>query len=144
MSTSREQIYAALFAKLVKAATFKTTDRRWRHWSDVAPPDQPALFQSQRHEDLTTQPPDLNPRKRMFVDVSVYVNTGGDKTVAPASILNPLIDAIEAALGPDVITNKQTLGGLVQYARIEGRIETDEGLLGDQGVAIIPILIEFV
>jgi hypothetical protein len=34
-----------------------------------------------------------------------------------------------------------TLGGLVNYCRIEGDIETDEGLLGEQAVAIIPVSI---
>ena len=36
-------------------------------------------------------------------------------------------------------TGKQTLGGLVHDCRIAGDIETDEGRLGDQAVAIIPI-----
>jgi len=39
------------------------------------------------------------------------------------------------------VTGLQDLGlaNLVRHARIEGRIETDEGVLGDQAVAVIPV-----
>ena len=37
------------------------------------------------------------------------------------------------------LRNVQTLGGLVSDCWISGKIETDEGALGGQAVAIIPI-----
>ena len=49
-----------------------------------------------------------------------------------------------ATLAPDPITNKCTLDGLVQHAWVEGTIETDEGLLGEQGFAMIPIVMKAV
>lgn len=138
---TRELIYSTLFDLLKGVGEFKTTSRRLKHWSDVAPAQQPALFVSQRTE-IVTRTPGLNPIWELQLDIYLYANTGGDKGIAPSQILNPLIDAIEEALKPNAIDNKQTLGGLVQHAWIDGAIETDEGVLGDQAVAIIPVVIK--
>ena len=138
MTAPRETIYAALFARLGGVAGFVTASRRLRHWSDVAPAEQPALFQVQRGETLTERR-GLPPRRQSAVELFLYVNTAGDPGTAPAQRLNPILDAIEAALAPDPVSNVQTLGGLVTHAWIAGRIETDEGVLGDQAVAIVPV-----
>ncbi len=140
---TREPIYAALFAKLQGSAGFVTSSRRLKHWDDVPGTAQPALFQSQKRENVSGTP-GLNQVKVFAVDVYIYANTRGDKSISPGEILNPLIDAVEAAMAPDQISNKQTLGGIVQHAWIDGAIETDEGVLGDQAVCIIPITIKVV
>lgn len=137
----REAIAAALFAKLQNAAKFVTVSRRLKHWVDVAAADQPALFVTQRDEDIKTTP-GLNPVSLIMADVYVYANTAGDKLLSPSTILNPLMDAIVTSLAPEVMSNKQTLGGLVQHCWIEGKVQTDEGVLGDQGVLIIPIVMK--
>jgi hypothetical protein len=56
-------------------------------------------------------------------------------------LLNPLLDALEAALAPSPATGIQNLGlpAMVQHAYIAGKIETDEGVLGDQAIAIVPV-----
>ena len=43
-------------------------------------------------------------------------------------------------LAPSPATGIQNLGlpTMVQHAYIQGKVETDEGVLGDQAVAIIP------
>ena len=78
------------------------------------------------------------------VDAYVYCHAP-DELPAPTTILNPLLDTIEAALAPfaggDIAANAQTLGGLAYRAWIDGKIETDEGTLGGQAVAIVPIRI---
>src|ERR1700720_4482232 len=55
--------------------------------------------------------------------------------------LNPLLDAFEAALAPSPTTGIQNLGlpQMVQHAYIVGKIQTDEGVLGDQAIAIVPV-----
>jgi hypothetical protein len=70
----------------------------------------------------------------------VYAHAG-DPYVAPATVLNPLVDGVEAALLPLAATGLQNLGlpAMVQHAYIAGKIETDEGVLRDQAVAIIPV-----
>ena len=138
MSAPRETIQAALFQRLAAIPGFTTSSRRLKHWADVAPAEQPALFQVQKGESWTRKD-GLPPARRLSVELFVYVNTAADPTVAPSQVMNPLIDAIEAALAPDPGHVTQTLGGLVEHAWIAGRIESDEGLLGDQAVAILPV-----
>lgn len=138
----REPIHAALFAKLQAVSKFNTASRRFKHWSDVLPADQPALFLTRRVEVATQKPVIGTAVWDIPFDVAIYVNTGSDAAVSPAELLNPLLDAIEAVMVPDNLsTNKNTLGGLVQHCWIEGQIQTDEGVLGAQGVALIPILV---
>jgi hypothetical protein len=135
---NREAIYGALFALLSRAAPFATAARRLRHWSDVAAAEQPALFLVQKRE--TAQRRSGQPtRWTLLVDLYVYARAA-DELSPPAAVLNPLLDAIDAALGPDnAASNRQTLGGLIEHAAIGGAIETDEGALGGQAVAIVPV-----
>jgi hypothetical protein len=73
-------------------------------------------------------------------DFYIYVHTS-DPYMAPAMLLNPLIDAVELALAPDPISGLQQLGlpGMVRHVRINGMIETAEGVLLDQEIGIIPV-----
>jgi hypothetical protein len=136
---NREQIYQALFDKLATVPGIKTKSRKLKHWTDVPANQQPALFQAQRGEVAATTSGTAT-RWTLNVDVYVYVNTSG--AASPSTGLNNIIDGIEAALAPDnPIKNTNTLGGLVVHCRIEGGVETDEGTLGDQAAAIIPIVI---
>lgn len=133
----REPIYAALFAKGEVAFQWVTAARVFKHWVDVPAAEQPAFFQVQRRE-TATQRRDLPTKWGGSVDWIVYVNSK-DKDVAPATTLNEIIDALEAALNPGEVIKTQTLGGLVHHCWIEGDIETDEGTLGEQAWAAIPI-----
>lgn len=135
---TRESIYAALFTKVSAAAGVSSKSRRLKHWSDVAPADMPALFQCQRGETthtMTGQPTVTV----MNVDLIIYVKDDGTPTSTPSSVLNPILDAITNLFTPDPVTGKQTLGGLVHYARISGAIAIDEGVLGDTVIAVIPV-----
>jgi hypothetical protein len=142
MITNREAIYSALFDLLrgvAGQAEVKTVSRRLYHWADVPAKEQPACYQIQRGE-TPNQQKMRPPIWTLSVDWYVYVNTGEDPHGSPAILLNPIIDAIEACFPIDEHGNgAQTLGGLVSHAWINGRIETSEGLLGEQEVAIIPI-----
>ncbi len=134
-----ESIYAALFTKLQAAPGFVTTSRRLKHWDDTTAAEQPALFQSQR--DMTIeQVKGIPPKYTLNSDVYVYVMEK-NKNATPSTKLNMLINAVLDALKPD-FTNVQNLGlENVSHCWVEGRIETDEGTLGDQAVAIIPVKI---
>jgi hypothetical protein len=137
---AREPIYAALFALVAAAGDFVTVGRRLRHWSDVAPAEQPALFASQRSESAAVQALGAPTAWTLSVDLYLYVHSS-DPYLAPATVMNPLIDAVEAALQPDAVTGVQNLSlpAMVQHAYIAGKIATDEGVLGDQAVAIVPV-----
>ena len=135
---TREPIYSALFALWQNLPGVITWSRRLEHWSDVPPSKQPALYQIQRHEDPKTVR-GIPTTWHLSVDLYIYVNSGLDPDAVPSLILNPILDAIETALAPDPASGFQTLGGLVSHAWISGRIETSEGALGAQEVAIVPI-----
>jgi hypothetical protein len=137
---NREPIYAALFGLLETAAHFAVVDRRLRHWSDVSPAEQPALFMAQKTELASVKTLGAPTVWTLAIDLYVYAHSS-DPYLAPATVLNPLIDAVEAALAPSATTGLQDLGQpeQVQHAYIAGKIETDEGVLGDQAVAIVPI-----
>ncbi len=137
---NREPIYAALFGLIEGAADFAVVDRRLRHWSDVAPAEQPALFMAQKSELASVKALGAPTVWTLAVDLYVYVHSG-DPYLAPSTVLNPLIDAVEAALAPSATTGVQDLGlpAMVQHAYINGKIETDEGVLGDPAVAIVPV-----
>ena len=136
----REPIYAALFALALRAAGFVTAERRLRHWSGVSPAEQPALFMSQKAETATVKTLGAPTVWTLLADLYLYVHSS-DPYTAPATLLNPLVDAVEAALGPVAATGIQDLGlpHMVSHAYIAGKVESDEGVLGDQAVAIIPV-----
>ena len=138
----REPIYAALFALIESAAPFVTAERRLRHWSDVAPAEQPALFMAQKSETAATKALGAPSVWTLNIELYLYAHSS-DPYLSPATVLNPLIDAVEAALAPSPITSLQDLGlpAMVQHAMIAGKIDTDEGALGDQAIAIIPVQI---
>jgi hypothetical protein len=137
---SREPIYAALFGLIETAADFAVVDRRLRHWSSVSPAEQPALFMAQKSELASVRTLGAPTVWTLSVDLYVYAHSS-DPYLAPATVLNPLLDAVEAALVPSATTGIQDLGlpSVVQHAYISGKIETDEGVLGDQAVAIVPV-----
>lgn len=134
---NREPIYAALYARLAAIPGLKISSRILKHWNDVPAEQQPALFQAQGREVPTTTTGEST-RWDLFVDIYVYVRTSGGQV--PGSVLNPIMDAIEASFPLHPVTGKHTLDAPgVEWARIEGAIETDEGTLGDQAVAIVPV-----
>lgn len=135
--TPRETLYAGLFARLVAATGVITASRRLLHWSEVSASVMPALFLAQKTE-VPEHITGLPPRWTLTADVYLYVSES-DPALAPAPLLNGLLDVVEACLAPDPISNVQTLGGLCSHCRIAGPVTTDEGTLGDIAVAIVPL-----
>jgi len=137
---NREAIFAALFALVSTPPALVTKSRKLLHWNDVPASQQPALFQAQGKQTVSQPAANGLPTKWVLdATLYVYVNTQG--AASPGEVLNPILDAITAALDANAIGTPQTLGGLVEWARIEGSIETSEGTLGDQEVAMIPVRI---
>jgi hypothetical protein len=136
----RESIYAALWGLAAGAASFASANRRLRHWADVAPAEQPALFMSEKGGSAVMKALGAPIVWTLYADFYVYVYSS-DLYLAPATLLNPLLDALEAALAPLPATGIQNLGlpAMVQHAYIAGKVETDEGVLGDQAIAIVPV-----
>jgi hypothetical protein len=136
----REAIYSALWVLGSGAGSFASSNRRLRHWGDVAPAEQPALFLSEKGGHAVVKALGAPILWTLYADFYIYVHSD-DPYAAPAMILNPLLDALEQALAPLPATGIQNLGlpDMVQHAYIAGKIETDEGVLGDQAIAIVPV-----
>lgn len=137
----REPIFTALMAKFAPyyPGTFKTLSRRLVHFNEVSPSAQPALFVS-AGDQIASYIRHGPAKWTLTAELYLYARTDGH--LDPSPIINPLLDTIEAALAfDDVVNGKLTLGGLVETCRIEGQVQIHEGTIGDQAIAIVPVLI---
>lgn len=142
MAASREQIMSALFALVSGSASFVTAARRLKLWTDVPAGEKPAIFMYERGDDYKGAERYTPPIVTMNVDLFIYTAPGMDSGVTPISILNPLVDAVDAALKPGPgAGGRQTLGGLVSHCYIDGKIMKDAGDIDGDGVAVIPVKI---
>src|SRR5579859_8140901 len=113
----------ALANLLFAAASFETTGRRVLMWSKVSA--QPAIF-LRNVEDTYERRDHLPSKVTMHAEIWIYSKSGANPDIAPGIALNNLVDAVEAVLAPDnVLTNRLTLGGLVQHVWIAGKIDYD-------------------
>ncbi len=139
---SREAIMQALFALVSTSTGFTTASRRLKLWGDVGSSDKPALFMYERGDEYRGAERYVPPTVTMNVDLFIYIDAGKDLSIEPITVLNPLVDAISAALTPSKSAGgKQTLGGLVSHCWIDGKIMKDPGDLDGDGLAIIPVKI---
>jgi len=138
---SRESIMQALFALVSGSASFVTSSRRLKLWTDVPAAERPAIFQYERDDEYKGADRHLPPTVVMNADLYIYTAPGMDSGITPISILNPLLDAIDAALAPSRATGRQTLGGLVSHCWIDGKIMKDPGDIDGDGIAVIPVKI---
>ena len=139
---TREIVMQALFARLQGLPSIVTTSRRMTLPAMVEPGDQPRLMLWEQPE-LSRNRTSL-PDKRVWEAWIIIVFTNADLSVPGATIINPLIEAIEAALAVDDFgRNVCSLGGLVHYARIEGTIVKETGDTDSNGLGgcIVPIKI---
>lgn len=135
--TSVETVFAALFAKLSGVATFGISGRRLVNVQDVNPEQFPAAFQLQGKQTSRFQP---NAPSVLTLRATWALYTfQTDKTAPQSTPLNLLLDAVRTAMLPPAGQVRQTLGGLVEYAAIDGDVEIFEGVLGERAVALVPI-----
>lgn len=132
---TRNQIAAALFALVDDAVGavvgLETSSRKYRGPQEVDPTEMPALFQIQTVEDYERFALGTPPKRTMHFEICLYTSDAQEDSVIPSEQLNDMIDAVEAAFAPDASTGLFTLGGLVFSARIDGKIEYLENLVGD-------------
>jgi hypothetical protein len=134
----REPIYKALFKLISSVDGIVTSSRILLHWDDVSPNEQPALFLAQDTQ-LAEQVTGFPTKYLLGAKIWIYAHRDSSDEV-PSAQINNILDELDWALMPSPSpTFKQTLGGLVEHCWISGAIETDEGTLGNQAVAIVPI-----
>jgi hypothetical protein len=140
----REQVADLVFGLLTAAPQLVTKDRKFRAPEEVAGVAMPALIQRQTGEQWQRQR-GLPGKATLTFEWWIYVNTSRDPGMPAAStVLNPILDAIQAALDPanggDVVAGVQTLGGTVSHAWLDERLEIYEGVLDDcVSIAVITV-----
>jgi hypothetical protein len=122
------------------ATTWNTTSNRLRLWADVTPEQQPAAFLVMHNE--MDEYRNLGLLRRRLV-LSVWCYSRCDNTIG-ANDLDTMMEAFEAAFikPDDFSTNSNTLGGLVYWIRIEGKVFLDPGDIDNQTLLIVPLLVE--
>jgi hypothetical protein len=133
VKVEREQIAAALFAQLEKAKpSFKTFSRAVKEWTNVAPTDQPAFFLTHMGE-TPAQDQAWGITKYLIHYLGlVYFRADPVPDFISDQVSNPLLDALDLAMQGTPPGEKQTLGGKVENAWIEGREWINTGVQKDQ------------
>lgn len=151
MAIAREAAYAALYTRLLTMTGVQFFSRRLKAFDQMSAKHQPAVFlvagASTPRVDSSGQP------EVWLLSASVYVITPPDQTgTSPEATLLGLVDQIDGLL--DLKTTERgaamrdqaqtTLGNVVLKAYVSGPIEIDEGLDGEQGIALVPIEMQLV
>lgn len=148
MSVDREAIFTVLFARLQTIPGIVTCSRKWKPWEQCTG-EQPAIFLISGNEHAKGQR-DLPTVWTLRPTIYIYCRNDADPTVSGDVALHVLLQAVENCFerqptepmsgGPFTPPSiGTTLGGLVSSCVINGEIETDEGLLQNQCVAIVPV-----
>lgn len=148
VSEIREQVCDTIVSRLQQATLpisveqalhFVTISRRLRVFDDVSSDEQPAAFVVEHDETYEQPSRGLPPKRIMNLSVFCYARAeiGG---IVGGTIVNAIVQAIEQALLPDDQQAQVcTLGGLVHWCRIEGRVFKDPGDLDAQAMVIVPV-----
>lgn len=140
MISPRESISAAVFKLLQAIQTspaIATFSRRYIDSTALGTANLPAVELLVKSEDAIRKGMGIPIEWKVTAHVFVFVSTT-DTDTEPDTVMNNILDAIEAAVAPDR-TGYQTLGGLVVNCRINGTIERDPGFMSGVGAAAIPI-----
>lgn len=109
-------------------------------WDQVDVSEMPVLFITQTAENASFQTK-LPTKWTLRTELYLYGANNGERDESAMTTLNPIIDAIEAALAPKGGVEEQTLGGLVHRCRIDGAVQIVEGVFDQKTVVVIPVVI---
>lgn len=147
MNVSREQIAQALFKLLqgVNAnitfapAKFQTISRSAFIWARTPPANQPALYLIHSGERATQNSAfGLTKWNPLFI-LQIYAQRGGETEAIPDTLIDGMLDGIDATLQSKPQGERQTLGGLVTNCWIEGEILFAPGEIASQLNMIVPV-----
>jgi len=139
MSTTRSQIENAFFALLEMTSGITDSSQRFVHWDQVNETQMPflTLLKTGEERGRSGTLPILTLKYHVFV----YISAGLDPDDVPGTVMNALLDAVDAAVAPsgaDALSGLQTLGELVDHVWAEGPVFVDNGDIDGKGVAAIP------
>src|SRR5689334_17770997 len=122
---NREAIMDALLSRVGAVQGIVTASRDFRVYDDLEGVEMPALFQRQVSDSYTRKARGLPAIVTMHAELWIYARSNRVNGQVASSVLNPILDAIDAALAPTaagITDGVQTLGGAVSHAWIEGTV----------------------
>ena len=140
---SREAAFSALFAILTAAYPWGAASRRLKLWSEVPAAMRPALYQLEAGPEVYQWASPAAPKRTLEAKLFLYFDSR-DPTIAGASAINAALDAIDAALRPqlgDLAVGRQTLGGAVHDCKVAGVPVRDTGDIDGDGLAVVRVTI---
>ena len=147
---SRNDVSTAILAKLTSmtldtnflpSSSWLLVSNRLKLWGDVSPDLKPCVYLvTHKESDPYTHLGTL--RRTLNYQFWVYLRTSDDAPGQPQ--LDSLLQSFENTFNvPDNFSsNSNTLGGLVYWARIQGRIFKDPGDIDNDAVMIVPFDVE--
>lgn len=143
MAMNREAILQALFALLSTLPGLVVKSRKPRYWEDVLSSEKPALFLAGGDQEPKNDASGAPVTWTLRATAYLYVESQ-DPDLPPSAVINVYLDRLEILLAPPCPgapwpAGFCSLGGLVRHVWIDGEIVTSGDLLGDQGIAIVPL-----
>lgn len=149
MNSTREAQFNALLAlvaatQLNGVAAFVLSSRKFQTWDEVADANLPAVFLTKGFEHASQERSRGETKWRVKALLWIYCAHSPDSDAIPGELLNNLLDGVEAQLKPAPYDGRQTLGGLVDHAYIDGEVIVSEGVLPTDrvSIAIVPVVLE--
>jgi len=125
----------------MNAYPWVTADKRLRLPDDLTANMQPAMFLIKPTEHISQAQTFAMPSYRLQYYVFLAVRASAiPEDTSTESVLDGMLDSIEAAMMP-LLGEKQTLGGLVTHAYIDGTVSIDTPVLFEQCAIWLPITV---
>jgi hypothetical protein len=119
-------------ANAILTTGFVYSSRRVKKFTADLPA--PALFLRSQEEEPKYD--EMYQELTMKAEIFIVSNAGADPDAVPETALNNFLDAIQQAMKPDEPSfTRYTIGGLVHWCRINGKIDKDTNDLGTQAIA---------
>src|SRR5256885_3076345 len=151
MNVAREQISVALFNLFANDQALKslckTVTRSPRLWTQVNDAEKPFLMlfkggPATEHMDQAQAQRMALTKYTIYFNLWLYVATDPSGETTAETILNNVADAIDAVMHTDSLAERQTLGGLVNNAWLEGQTEWGREFEDQNVVAFWRIAVE--
>lgn len=140
MTVTRSQITDAIFSRVENLSSFQTKAKRLVMFPRVAPPDRPAIFVTSPSE-VWAGKPNLQTRTLEYT-IFIYIDAkDGNGQRAIDGLMGDLEGAFKVAPADDINENLVTLGGLVQWCIISGRVVKIPGDIDGNGLVICPLMV---
>ena len=135
---ARSDIFNALLALAENCGiAFVDTGRRLKEWDQC---QKPALYQIEPAEVYRASEGRLRIRTLKATWV-IYHDAGADPNAVPVTETDAILDALDTMFPDQNGPDKQTLGGLVHCAFIDGQVQKFEGDLDGKTVITLPLSI---